>query len=177
MAPVPRGGAGLIALSALSSSSSSWSDPPYSHGPTTPIIASTVTRILERCSLTSIANVSDSNAAPRLHCLAALSEAAIKKHYKRPFFAQPFTKKAVLTIVLIVCFGGFVLIALLVSVCSRVERSSRAKKREEEEALARAGINRRNTWADGGSVEFGGKRPWAFRETNQFRSLRTTDTL
>ncbi|TGO42779.1 hypothetical protein BHYA_0005g00440 [Botrytis hyacinthi] len=147
MAPVPRGCAALVTLAALSSSSSSWSDPPYSQGPTTPIIASTVTQILERCSLTSIASVSDSNAAPRLHCLAALSEAAINKHYKRPFFAQPFTKKASLTIFLIACFGGFVLIALLVSVCSGAERSCRAKKREEEEALARARINSRNTWA------------------------------
>ncbi|TGO60879.1 hypothetical protein BOTNAR_0138g00060 [Botryotinia narcissicola] len=98
MAPVPRGGTALIALGALSSSSSSWSDPPYYHGPTTPIIASTVTRILKRCSLTSIANVSDSNAIPNLHCLAALSKSALNKHYKKPFFAQPFTKKASLTI-------------------------------------------------------------------------------
>ncbi|KAF7935512.1 hypothetical protein EAE99_002492 [Botrytis elliptica] len=146
MAPVPRAGATLVTLAALSSSSSYWSDPPYSHGPTIPIIASTVTRILERCSLTSIASVSDSNASSRLHCLAALSEAAINKHYKRPFFAQPFTKKAVLTIYLLACLGGFVLIALLVSVCSGIKRSSKAKKKEEEEALARARINTTNTW-------------------------------
>ncbi|KAF7881891.1 uncharacterized protein EAF02_006579 [Botrytis sinoallii] len=146
MAPAPRAGATLVTLAAFSSSSSSWSDPPYSHGPTIPIIASTVTRILDRCSLTSIASVSDSNAAPQLHCLAALSEAAINKHYKRPFFAQPFTKKADLTIFVLACLGGFVLIAILVSVCSGIKQSSKAKKREEEEALARARINTKNTW-------------------------------
>ncbi|TGO54112.1 hypothetical protein BCON_0112g00060 [Botryotinia convoluta] len=148
MAPIPRAGAALVSAAALSSSSNSWSDPPYSRGPTIPITASTVTRILERCSLTSITQVSDSNAPRRLHCLAALSEAAINKHYKRPFFAQPFTKNAVLTIALIVLFGGFVLIVLLVFVGSCVERrcGEEAKKREEEIALARARINRRNTW-------------------------------
>ncbi|TGO28663.1 hypothetical protein BPAE_0024g00080 [Botrytis paeoniae] len=151
MAPAPRAGgamagAALVSAAALSSSSNSWSDAPYSHGPTTPITASTVTRILDRCSLTSITSVSDSNAPRRLHCLAALSEAAINKHYKRLFFAQPFTKNAVWTIFLIVSLGGFALIALLVFVGSRVERLCGAKKREEEIALARARINRRNTW-------------------------------
>ncbi|KAF7959749.1 hypothetical protein EAE96_001358 [Botrytis aclada] len=141
MAPVPRAGAAVLTAVALSSSS--WSDPPYSHAPTTPITASTVTRILERCSLSSISKVSDSNAAPGLHCLAALSEAAINKHYKRPFFAQPFTKAAIMTITLIVLFGGLALISLLVCLGSCAER---AKKREEEIVLARARINRRNTW-------------------------------
>ncbi|KAF5877724.1 uncharacterized protein Bfra_002093 [Botrytis fragariae] len=145
MAPVPRAVAALLTLAALSSSSSSWSGPPYSHGPTTPITTSTVTRILERCSLTSITNVSDSNAAPMLHCLAALSEAAINKHYKRPFLAQPFTKSPVMTIFLIVSLGGFALIALLFSVCSCAERHRGANKREEI-ALASARINKRNTW-------------------------------
>ncbi|KAF7909912.1 uncharacterized protein EAF01_003630 [Botrytis porri] len=84
MAPIARAGAALVTLAALSFSSSSWSwswsDTPYSHAPITPIIASTVTKILERCSLTSITKISDSNAAPRLHCLAALSEDAINEH-------------------------------------------------------------------------------------------------
>ncbi|TEY73218.1 hypothetical protein BOTCAL_0081g00080 [Botryotinia calthae] len=149
MAPTTGGGGGVIAGAALvsavaiSSSSSSWSDTPYSHDATIPITASTVTRILERCSLTSIAEVSDSNAARRLHCLAALSEAAIDKHYKRPFFAKPFTKRAAMTIVLIV--SALIMLLWLAGVCVERFRRGGAKKREEEIALARARLNRTNT--------------------------------
>ncbi|KAM0160041.1 hypothetical protein ACHAPG_003221 [Botrytis cinerea] len=154
MAPIAGGGGGIVAGAALvsavaiSSSSNSWSNTPYSHDATIPITASTVTRILERCSLTSIAEVSDSNAAQRLHCLAALSEAAINKHYKRPLFAKPFTNRAVMIIFSIVLFGGCALIVLvwLAGGCVAHFRRGGARKREEEIALARARLNRTNTW-------------------------------
>ncbi|KAJ8068868.1 hypothetical protein OCU04_002552 [Sclerotinia nivalis] len=112
MAPIPvsRAGAALVAAAAISSSFSSSSS---SDSPTTPIIASTVTSILQKCSLTSLSDITDKNAARKLHCLAELSESAIDKAYARAFFAQPFTSKAIFSIVLIILFGLMALMALM----------------------------------------------------------------
>ncbi|EDO01041.1 predicted protein [Sclerotinia sclerotiorum 1980 UF-70] len=115
-----------VAAAAISISSSS---SPSCCSPTSPINASTVTTILEKCSLTSLSNITDTNASKKLHCLARLSESAINSAYARAFFAQLFTMKALLMIVLIIFWGVMALLVLFsvaVSCCG--QRNSREYK-------------------------------------------------
>lgn len=136
MAPTPgvvMAGAAVAAISA--SSSSSWSSYSYSRTPTTPINSTAIVSILNRCNLTdyySLSSLPDTNAREALHCLAEFSIRKIRSAYWRPFWAYPFSNKAIATIVFIVLFGLLGLFGVFVIIQTCVLGGIKRVKGERE---------------------------------------------